>query len=743
MRINIENIEKPTEKIPTIFTYSDNSKKRLFGNTLSADIYEQFKQSNNGMVVGECVLSIGSKIFNGLNTLSVNEYNKKFDSRNNCNAIIETSTNALCVACNNTIIPNSVETIKTAAFFKNNSTNTINVPPSVENIEYNAFAECTAKIKFKKLYSTYTNKFFLVSSTSSASITYTLEFNIYDIPDDFLLSNVLSKGVNKNTITYNISTNNTDLQNDALALKDDYTIVNVTIVPYEETSMTYKTNNHDVINPDRSKLPDIDDIIYDTGKNIGKILFFAEPTFIGNGAFKTCTTLTNIKIPASIKTIESDVFTGISANIVLHAVYNTYNKLYELTDNSATYNVSFNLSSLPLNYNISSLFNTGNENNTITLNLYLDMQTLKNQADELIDNYTIVNTYHLDGIQWGKKTDIKPASDEIWYISHDNLKYNILATHIARSNNFEYGIYKIKCYESFQNLPNVSLGDKNILSLYIPENVQINSGSISVGNFPTHFVVGINSVIYPGSKVLPHLYFNGLTSEFDANIDESYITNNKCRFVNVNCIDGDVNIINQESDEIIYFYSRQHELKITPLSHTFSNGKGIIKLNEGQLIDGIIDSKGFQLSQDFYSQYFTVIIPNGVTSIGCIGDIFVGSIGSDNPYNGFIQIIVPESVNEITSKLFQPANDLEGLMNVTVFLKFERRTGSIIGINNSIPPQGTYNEETGEWKSSKGTITYYIITDSIDIVHDYKLIDGNNPFIIFKYCHLNMIPWDF
>jgi hypothetical protein len=140
---------------------------------------------------------------------------------------------------------------------------------------------------------------------------------------------------------------------------------------------------------------------------------------------------------------------------VFLSIYNFNKFIIELTDNNATYNVSFNLSSLPLNYNISSLFNTGNENNIITLNLYLDMQTLKNQADDLIDNYTIVNTYHLDGIQWGKKTDIIPASDEIWYISHDNLKYNILATHIARSNNFEYGIYKIKCYESFQNLPNV------------------------------------------------------------------------------------------------------------------------------------------------------------------------------------------------------------------------------------------------------------------------------------------------
>ncbi|MBQ5474847.1 MAG: leucine-rich repeat protein, partial [Lachnospiraceae bacterium] len=48
--------------------------------------------------------------------MSVDIDNPKYDSRDNCNAIIETSSNQLIVGCKNTIIPNTVTTIGTYAF---------------------------------------------------------------------------------------------------------------------------------------------------------------------------------------------------------------------------------------------------------------------------------------------------------------------------------------------------------------------------------------------------------------------------------------------------------------------------------------------------------------------------------------------------------------------------------------------------------------------------------------------------
>ena len=47
----------------------------------------------------------------GLTSMSVESGNTVYDSRNNCNAIIETATNTLLYGCQNTIIPNSVTSI--------------------------------------------------------------------------------------------------------------------------------------------------------------------------------------------------------------------------------------------------------------------------------------------------------------------------------------------------------------------------------------------------------------------------------------------------------------------------------------------------------------------------------------------------------------------------------------------------------------------------------------------------------
>jgi len=60
-----------------------------------------------------------SGLFSGCNKLEkiiVDENNRKYDSRNNCNAIIETETNILVSGCINTIIPNTVTSIGNYAF---------------------------------------------------------------------------------------------------------------------------------------------------------------------------------------------------------------------------------------------------------------------------------------------------------------------------------------------------------------------------------------------------------------------------------------------------------------------------------------------------------------------------------------------------------------------------------------------------------------------------------------------------
>ena len=98
------------------------------------------------ITIGEGVTSIGNYVFascDNLTNVTVSEGNTKYDSRNNCNAIIETSTNTLVVGCAGTIIPNSVTRIGEYAFHSCNGLTSIEIPNSVTSIGYWAFYSCS------------------------------------------------------------------------------------------------------------------------------------------------------------------------------------------------------------------------------------------------------------------------------------------------------------------------------------------------------------------------------------------------------------------------------------------------------------------------------------------------------------------------------------------------------------------------------------------------------------------------
>ena len=77
-----------------------------------------------------------------LTSIIVDENNKVYDSRENCNAIIHTETDTLIAGCQNTIIPQSVISIGTCAFGKCSTLTTISIPDSVKNIAECAFYKC-------------------------------------------------------------------------------------------------------------------------------------------------------------------------------------------------------------------------------------------------------------------------------------------------------------------------------------------------------------------------------------------------------------------------------------------------------------------------------------------------------------------------------------------------------------------------------------------------------------------------
>ncbi len=91
------------------------------------------------------VNSIGEEAFGGCSSLEsivVSPDNAIYDSRDNCNALIETETNCLILGCKNTVIPNSVTGIGHEAFAKCTGLTSITIPSSITFIGSRSFIGC-------------------------------------------------------------------------------------------------------------------------------------------------------------------------------------------------------------------------------------------------------------------------------------------------------------------------------------------------------------------------------------------------------------------------------------------------------------------------------------------------------------------------------------------------------------------------------------------------------------------------
>jgi len=114
-RLNDYNTYSGSVTIPSSVTYNGTT----YSVTSIGDDAFAWCTGLTSVTIPNSVTSIGESAFascTGLTSIVVNDDNTKYDSRENCNAIIETATNTLIAGCQNTTIPNSVTSIGREAF---------------------------------------------------------------------------------------------------------------------------------------------------------------------------------------------------------------------------------------------------------------------------------------------------------------------------------------------------------------------------------------------------------------------------------------------------------------------------------------------------------------------------------------------------------------------------------------------------------------------------------------------------
>ncbi len=248
------------------------------------------------------VTSIGNQAFNGcssLGTITVEEGNTVYDSRDNCNAIVETKTNTLLFGCSATIIPSNVTSIGNQAFSGCNALQRITIPDGVTSIGDRAFSGCSS----------------LMSVTIPDSVT-SVGVDIFsgcsglaDQGGFVIIQNVLY-GFVVNDYDGNMTIPDNVTKIEAGAFYDALSIQNVTI-PDSVTS--------------------IGDSAFYNCNNLTSITIPVSVTSIGDSAFYNCNNLTGITILDSVESIGADAFSkckGLADSdgfvIVRDAFYNYY-----------------------------------------------------------------------------------------------------------------------------------------------------------------------------------------------------------------------------------------------------------------------------------------------------------------------------------------------------------------------------------------------------------------------------------
>ena len=308
----------------------------------------------SSITIPKSLTNISSDIFSGCSSLAsikVEEGNPVYDSRGDCNAIIETETNTLILGCKNTTIPKNIFHIGYGAFYLCSGLSTITIPDGVQSIDDVAFRECSGLTSIIIPNSVKSIGRFAFAYCYSASITIpdSVAFVGENAFDGTAWLNNQSDGlVYAGLVAYKYK--GTLPENASIDIKEGTTCIggglfgnhkNLTSINIPK-SVTYIGDGafYDCIGLTSVNLPEnvtyIGNSAFAYCSNLTSINLPDEISIIGNSAFSNCTNLTAIIIPKGLSFIEQNTFSRCSNlesiilpqnidSIAWHAFWGCYN----------------------------------------------------------------------------------------------------------------------------------------------------------------------------------------------------------------------------------------------------------------------------------------------------------------------------------------------------------------------------------------------------------------------------------
>ena len=268
---------------------------------------------NSVTSIGGCAFSSCS----GLASIVVDGNNTKYDSREDCNAIIETETNTIIQGCKNTVIPNSVTSIGSYAFYGCSGLTSIEIPNSVTSIGGSAFCDCYGLgiIEIPSSVtsigeSTFYNCSRLTSIVIPNSVTSIGEDAFYGCSKLKTVINFSNLTFSKGSMDYGYIAYYADIYNESdVSIVDDFVFGKSNNV---NTLLFYLGNATELILPAdyKGEIYVIGAEVFTGKTTITSVVIPNNVTSIGASAFRGCTNIERLYIGNSIESIGYNAFAG-------------------------------------------------------------------------------------------------------------------------------------------------------------------------------------------------------------------------------------------------------------------------------------------------------------------------------------------------------------------------------------------------------------------------------------------------